>query len=30
LSYFAAHPEEVIGLFGRYCDEVGLRRRLAA
>lgn len=30
LTYFATHPEEVPALFGRYCDEVGLVRQLAA
>lgn len=30
LAYFAAHPQEVLGLFGLYCNEIGLERELAA
>ena len=30
LSYFAAHPEEVLALFGCSCAEMGLERQLAA
>lgn len=30
LAHFAAHPQEVLGLFGLYCDEVGLKRKLVA
>jgi len=28
--YFATHPEEVLGLFGRYCEESGLALKQAA
>ena len=27
---FATHPEEVLGLFGRYCEESGLELKQAA
>ena len=30
LAYFATHPEEVLGLFGRYCEESGLELEQAA
>jgi transposase len=30
LAYFATHPEEVLGLFGRYCEESGLELQQAA
>jgi len=30
LSYFASHPETVLGLFGLYCDESGLELKQAA
>lgn len=30
LAYFATHPEEVLGLFGRYCEESGLALEQAA
>jgi transposase len=30
LAYFAMHPEEVLGLFGRYCEESGLELKQAA
>jgi len=30
LTYFAMHPEEVLGLFGRYCEESGLELKQAA
>ena len=30
LAYFATHPDEVLGLFGRYCEESGLALKLAA
>ena len=30
LTYFATHPEEVLGLFGRYCEESGLELKQAA
>jgi transposase len=30
LAYFATHPEEVLGLFGRYCEESGLELKQAA
>jgi transposase len=30
LAYFATHPEEVLGLFGRYCEESGLALKQAA
>jgi len=30
LAYFARHPEEVLGLFGRYCEESGLELKQAA
>jgi transposase len=30
LAYFATHPEEVLGLFGRYCAESGLELKQAA
>jgi transposase len=30
LTYFAAHPETVFGLFGRYCEESGLELKRAA
>ena len=30
LAYFAAHPETVLGLFGRYCEESGLDLQQAA
>ena len=30
LVYFATHPEEVLGLFGRYCEESGLALKQAA
>ena len=30
LAYFAMHPEEVLGLFGRYCEEGGLALKQAA
>ncbi len=30
LSYFASHPETVLGLFGLYCDESGLELKQTA
>jgi len=30
LTYFATHPETVLGLFGRYCEESGLELQQAA
>ena len=30
LAYFATHPETVLGLFGRYCEESGLDLKQAA
>jgi len=30
LAYFATHPETVLGLFGRYCEESGLELKQAA
>jgi transposase len=30
LAYFATHPDEVLGLFGRYCEESGLALKQAA
>jgi transposase len=30
LAYFAAHPDTVLGLFGRYCEESGLALEQAA
>ena len=30
LTYFATHPAEVLGLFGRYCEESGLALAQAA
>src|SRR5262245_51576766 len=30
LAYFATHPEEVLGLLGRYCEESGLELKQAA
>jgi transposase len=30
LAYFAMHPEEVLGLFGLYCEESGLELKQAA
>lgn len=30
LDYFAVHAQDVLGLFGLYCAEVGLERSLAA
>ena len=30
LNHFAQHAVEVLGLFGRYCDETGIVRRLPA
>jgi transposase len=30
LAYFAMHPAEVLGLFGRYCEESGLELKQAA
>jgi hypothetical protein len=30
LTYFAPPPEEVLGLFGRYCEESGLELKQAA
>jgi transposase len=30
LTYFATHPETVLGLFGRYCEESGLELTQAA
>jgi transposase len=30
LTYFAAHPETVLGLLGRYCEESGLELKQAA
>jgi transposase len=30
LAYFATHPEEVLGLFGGYCEESGLELQQAA
>ena len=30
LAYFATHPDTVLGLFGRYCEESGLELKRAA
>jgi transposase len=30
LAYFAAHPEEIVSLFGRYCEESGLELKQVA
>jgi transposase len=30
LAYFATHPDTVLGLFGRYCEESGLELKHAA
>ena len=30
LAYFVTHPEEVVGLFGCYCEESGLELKQAA
>jgi transposase len=30
LAYFATHPDMVLGLLGRYCEESGLERKQAA
>ncbi len=30
LAHFATHPEMVLGLFGRYCEESGLPLKQAA
>jgi transposase len=30
LAYFATHPDTVVGLFGRYCEESGLELKQAA
>jgi len=30
LAYFATHPDTVLGLFGRYCEESGLELQQAA
>jgi transposase len=30
LTYFATHPDMVLGLFGRYCEESGLELKQAA
>jgi hypothetical protein len=30
LAYFATHPDTVLGLFGRYCEESGLGLKQAA
>jgi transposase len=30
LAYFAAHPEEIVSVFGRYCEESGLELKQAA
>jgi transposase len=30
LAYFATHSKEVLGLFGRYCEESGLELKQAA
>jgi hypothetical protein len=30
LAYFATHPEAVLGLCGRYCEESGLALEQAA
>ena len=30
LAYFAMHPDTVLGLFGRYCEESGLELKQAA
>jgi transposase len=30
LAYFATHPEDMLGLFGRYCEESGLELTQAA
>ena len=30
LAYFATHPDEVLGLLGRYCEESGLELKQAA
>src|SRR5262249_11761934 len=30
LAYFAMHPDTVLGLFGRYCEESGLELQQAA
>jgi hypothetical protein len=29
-AYFATHPDTVLGLFGRYCEESGLELKQAA
>jgi hypothetical protein len=29
-AYFATHPDTVLGLFGRYCEESGLELQQAA
>ena len=30
LAYFAMHPDTVLGLFGRYCEESGMELKQAA
>jgi hypothetical protein len=30
LAYFATHPEEIVSLFGRYCEESGLELKQVA
>lgn len=30
LAYFATHPDMVLGLFGRYCEESGLELKQVA
>jgi hypothetical protein len=30
LAFFATHADEVLGLFGRYCEESGLALKQAA
>jgi hypothetical protein len=30
LAYFVTHSKEVLGLFGRYCEESGLELKQAA
>ena len=30
LAYFATHPDTVLGLFGRYCEESGLELKQVA
>jgi hypothetical protein len=30
LAFFATHADEVLGLFGRYCEESGLELKQAA